>query len=266
MSGIKYSKSILLLIIMLSGILVSSCSPATPQAIEVTRLVPQTVVVTQLSEALVTATPQPATPTEDPTATQPVVAAATETATPAPAAQEPTLNAWCMPAEVMTTLTSGVAQISMPANALPATSTNGLTTLLYPASSCSFVFNLSTPLADGTTLEFYDNGSKTTPWLKAKVNQMPDNPNTGVALVKHTYVVNPPMWSITYHLILRSPDGAALWSQDVKFKYRWQPTPCWDGSIGDFTDLSSWDGCHYKPDAHPWDPYFGYHIAKHHDQ
>ena len=209
-----------------------------------------------------TATPQPATPTEAPTATlAPTTVAASETPVPGAA-----LTAWCMPEGVLTTVATGTTQVSMPENALPATTTNGMTTLLYPASSCSFVFNLGKTLADGTMLEFYDRGSKTTPWLKAGVTQAADNPNTGVAFVRHTYVVNPPMWSITYHLTLRAPDGADLWSQDVNFKFRWQPTPCWDGTIGDFTGLTAKDGCHYNPDAHPWDPYYGYHIAKHHDK
>jgi hypothetical protein len=47
----------------------TGCSSPTPQVVEITRIVPQTVVVTVIFEKIVTATPVPATPTPISTAT-----------------------------------------------------------------------------------------------------------------------------------------------------------------------------------------------------
>lgn len=61
---------LVLTITFLFSMLISSCSPAsvpTPETIEVTRIVEQTVIVTEL--VVVTATPEPSTPTPEPTST-----------------------------------------------------------------------------------------------------------------------------------------------------------------------------------------------------
>ena len=57
------NRNVILYAVLSVVIFISGCSSPTPQPLEVTRIVPQTVIVTQIVERVITATPEPATPT-----------------------------------------------------------------------------------------------------------------------------------------------------------------------------------------------------------
>ncbi len=67
MKQIRFFFKVSLIVIFLS--LIIACNSSTPMVVEVTRVVPQTVVVTQIVEKIITATPVPATPTPVPSPT-----------------------------------------------------------------------------------------------------------------------------------------------------------------------------------------------------
>jgi hypothetical protein len=67
MFGKKYQLKRLFDVFFIFLFFLTSCSSPTPQIIEITRIVPQTVVVTQLVEVIITATPIPASSTPTPT-------------------------------------------------------------------------------------------------------------------------------------------------------------------------------------------------------
>ncbi len=43
------------------------------------------------------------------------------------------------------------------------------------------------------------------------------NPNLGWTIVRHTWVVDPPKWSVSYTLGLAGPNKEELWSSKVSF-------------------------------------------------
>lgn len=57
------NKNVIIYGILSVVIFISGCTSPTPQPLEVTRIVPQTVIVTQIVERVISATPEPATPT-----------------------------------------------------------------------------------------------------------------------------------------------------------------------------------------------------------
>jgi hypothetical protein len=81
------------ILVFLSIFLLISCSSPAPQTIEVTRVVPQTVISTQLVEVIITATPIPITstpiPTQIPSATFTFAPTNTEAPTMTPTATTP---------------------------------------------------------------------------------------------------------------------------------------------------------------------------------
>ena len=63
------------------------------------------------------------------------------------------------------------------------------------------------------------------------------NPNIGYAHILHGYVVNPPLWGVTYIIEAVDSNGSVLWSDEILFR-RTQPELCWDGSTPD--PISMW--------------------------
>jgi hypothetical protein len=83
-----------------------------------------------------------------------------------------------------------------------------------PAAYCVLSFHLNQAVPDGTILTFYDAKS---PFLRLPLTAAEGKTDIGWVMVRHTYVVNPPKWSVSYQLTVTGPDKQDLWSNKVSF-------------------------------------------------
>ena len=104
-------------------------------------------------------------------------------------------------------------------------------------------------MPEGVQLQFAD-ASKAV-WLKADLKPG-TKPNTGFVALRHSYIIDPPVWSTTYTAKLVTKDGAEAWSSPMIFKRGYTPGKCYNGA---WPDPVTWY-CYYPPDAHPWDPWY----------
>lgn len=224
--------------------------PPVPQIVEVTRLVENTVVVTQIVEVekVVTATPQPS-----PVSAGPQTNPETEL-TPMGSDSGLTgdaLAGWCVPKDAPDALEGLRQSGAMPEKAYPLQVVNGQKEIVIEVKNCSFVYTFNTPIPAGVKLKIYDAGKS--PFLTVDLIPTAQFPNKAYATIDHPYVVNPPFWSIPYRLEAISPEGQVLRSDEIVFKRGWTPKPCYDGSWPDPLTLK----CKFMGEAHPWDPWYG---------
>lgn len=205
------------------------------------------------TDAPATATPLPPTaePTIEPSATEvPPTATPAATATPEIVATQVSgeVVAWCLPKDhaVLTQADRDPAQI--PADVAPGTLENGAYSLITPAQVCNMAFTLNNPVAPETILQVLDAYNNI--WLEIKLVASTTNPNVGVAVITHSYIVEPPFWEIVYPVRLLAPDGSEFWSGKINARRGWKPEPCWDGTLPNVSTLY----CPKQQDLHPWDP------------
>lgn len=226
----------LLLLLALPACSSSKVEPA-PLIVEVTRLVPETVVVTQIVEHLITTTPEPAAPELSEATPTPLVSADS-----LPADE---LSVWCMP--------SGYRAVSAESSQPPAGARQGrfiggaLEIRNTPVSSCTFIYSFDQPVPPGLTLAVYEWG-RPKPWLTAELKPAADNPNLGIVSLIHSFIIDPPAWEISYQFKVLGADGSEKRADTVNI-YRWDPGLCWDGVKPDLNTLK----CREQQDQHPWD-------------
>ncbi len=259
MSNLKFKPGFILLPLILL-LVVSACSPAAPTAapvvekFEVTVLVPETVVVTQVVEVIITATTQPPTATPIPTETPaPQVTADAVVAVPAPASQVNTegLSAWCFPEGVLYpekyidangTKHEAGEQYGFVSGALEITN--------IPKTSCTFIYKFDQPVAAGTGLNVHDAGQAKT-FLTSALTPAAADPSMAFVTLTHAYIVNPPGWDFAFDFVVNGPDGSQIRTDRVNI-HRWDPGVCWDGVKPYWPSLL----CREQQDSHPWD--YGY--------
>jgi hypothetical protein len=238
------------IVLILAVVLFTSCSQAANPAqlptsveVEVTRVVENTVIVTQVIEKIITATPLPTTP-----------AASSEQNENAEAVAQPTnhstgIDAWCSKTR------PGVGELpsfQLPNKAIPAEISDQGLTLTSETASCTIVYTFNQAASEGMVLKVYD--TRKDPWIKASLTISPENPNQAAAVLMHPYVVNPPFWSVDYRFSLCDAQGNEIRSDKVTMKRGWTPKQCFDGSYPDPVTLM----CPPLPEAHPWDPWYGF--------
>ncbi len=268
-------KSSCIVLTLLASLLIASCGPA--------RLIPAptqgAAPILAPTNTLVPLQPtQESSPTQAPAATATTVATATSVATATPiatatlvatttpvapstsaAAETPTppaavpaegLSAWCLPEN------TALSYASDPANP-PAFAKIGkyvkeaLEVPNLPSSGCVFIYTFNQPAAEGLKLEVYEANQKT-PWLTADLKPVEGQPNSVSALLRHTYIVAPPVWNISYTFALRGASGQELRRDKVNL-HRWVPKLCWNGQRPNVNTLR----CPLPQDLHPWDPSYG---------
>lgn len=245
-----FGSALLLLALNACSLGGADITPA-PQIVEVTRIVENTTIVTQVVEVekVITATVQPS----------PLSPAASLTGQPGQATP-PAVDAsvpfdgfagWCVPKDVLDS-PEGLQQAgAMPEGANPLQVVDGKKEVVIEVQNCSFVYTLDRPVPAGTQLKMFDNSGS--PFLTANLTPTTQFPNKGFVTVTHPYVINPPYWTIVYRLDLVGPDGKVLRSDEVNFKRGWTPRVCYDGSWPDPVTLK----CKFMGEAHPWDPWYG---------
>lgn len=246
---------IALLFAMFAGTL-PACAPepaAPPAPVEVTREV--TVMVTQLVHVVVTATPAPelATATASPTmASGTTISLQSETPAPVASPGENGFNAWCIPTHFYDPQDDRATTGIMPVGAVPMLPAEDRVELISQMSECDFVYRFDQPLPAGTKLSiFYDSGAKL---MDLDLKPLPNNPAAAFASSTTQYIIDPPFWFIDYVFKVVTSDGGILRTDNVRIKRSWDPGRCYGGTMPDPVTLA----CPPNPEAHPWDPYYGW--------
>lgn len=240
MSNKKYRWAYACLVgVALLAISLSGCA-AEPKVVEVevTRVVPQTVVVTQVVE--ITSTPLP------PTATPEI-----PTATPTPeklSVLEDQMNYWCVKKD---SLPSDKPWI-MPVDGRAGSIVDGIPEVTFLAGTCTIVFPLSQPVAD--SLQVWVMDSTNAPFIRTTLIPAGDDLKVGYIVIKHPLMVDPPEWQMTYKIALRTDSNEVVWQSNFSFRNSKKPTwYCWDGTLPDVIT----NRCKNEIELHPWDPGFG---------
>ena len=241
-------KMVVLLSLALLVVFVSACSSPAPAA--------QQPAAPTAAPQEPTAPPEPTalppTNTPEPTATlPPTVTPLPPTATLEPTATvlpEPQMTGWCLPKEIAITQSNADFAAAMPEGARASTLENDTVVLLTPASTCAFVFTLGVPVQPGMTLEVLDTSNVV--WLTLPVDPMPEKANQGYALTRHSYIVEPPFWTVTYTMRSKDASRGELWSSKVEMRRDWRAEKCWDGTMPNPITRT----CKKQQDLHPWDP------------
>ena len=235
---------------IISGILIlSACTQAEPQVVEATVLVQETVVVTQIVEKVVTATQAVATitPLTTPVATQTLSTASVVSepgaATPSAYVSQVTagvtsdgemlngLSGWCMPLGSAAPGDTDYGRYGIPTGARSGMVEDGVNVMHIPGEYCTLVFEFSSQIGSGGTVQVKQTHNNLT-FYEVELIPSAANPNKAYAHLYHNYVVNPPLWGVTYLIEAVDGNGTARWSGEVLFR-KTQPDLCWDGSTPD---------------------------------
>jgi hypothetical protein len=206
-SGWNQKAACLSVFLMVALILVGCSQSPSPQPTEPTAAATAT-------QAPPTATlPPAATATQAPTETPLPTATQPPTATPIPplAVLSDGFNAWCASQRYAGSQPSGP---DAPADARVMTNKNNQLQVQIPAAFCTLVVRFNQAVPDGSTLTFFDGKN---PFLKLPLKPAEGHPEEAWASVTHGYVVNPPYWSVAYHLSVTGPDGKELWANSLTF-------------------------------------------------
>lgn len=178
-------------------------------------------------------------PTQAPTPTALPTQTPLPTATPAPTATAvPPLavlpngfSVWCVPAQQAASSPVSSGKLAAPQGANLGKVINGKMSVIVPASSCTLSYVFTQKVPEDAAVQVYDEQSSK-PWLAARLSAAPDNPKVGYVTLNHTYIQNPPTWSVTYRIELSSGDANVLRVDPVVF-YKALPGRCWDNSLPD---------------------------------
>jgi hypothetical protein len=200
--------------------------------VDITRIVPQTVVVTQVIERVITTTPEPVTQTPQPTATEEIPATLTNTPTASVlAALADSFTAWCVPTSIKYPPGSIAQTGEMPEGAYEGKLVDGFTELRTQVQDCTFMITFNRPVPPETRIQIKDMNP--IPFIDEELTAVIDNPNKGFVTLDHYFIVNPPFWQITYYVSIISPHGDDLWLGSVKLMRGWESNMCPDGSLPD---------------------------------
>lgn len=233
---------LIILAALLVGILAAcTTTPATEEAAPATKIPAPSEEAT--AEPLEETTQEP---TAEPQPTAEPTAIPIPTALPELKVEE--FNAWCMPEKFG--LLSEVSSSSMPENGRAATVEGEVLTLLYPDSICVFSFTFNQPAPENLKLNWLNTTGSGAPWLEIPLRADPQDNAIAYGTTFHTYVINPPLWSIDYRLQVQAEDGTNLWENTIHLEKDWQPEVCWNGVLPNPVTLL----CIKQQDLHPWDP------------
>ncbi len=238
-SSIRYT----ILILTMLALSIAACSPAPAAAteVEVTRIVQETVVVTEIVEVIVTATPEPAPPEPTPTATPDKLSLAADG-----------FNAWCLPRNTSSLIERINADGSMPDAATAYQIVDNIPEITTQVSSCTFAFTFNTPVNEDVEVQFLDaNGHA---FRTSPLTVLEDVPTMAYSVETHQFIINPPFWQISYDVQVVNAGGEVLWTSPVSFRRGWTPIKCYYGEWPNPADCS----CPPLPESHPTDAWWGW--------
>jgi hypothetical protein len=157
---------------------------------------------------------------------------------------------WCLPEGAA--LPAAYSPLDPPANArLSAQNDDSLVMRNLPNEVCVVTYTAQGATADALKLHVYELGNAT-PWLTTDLQPVEGSPEVYAAVLRHTYIVAPPLWQISYEFAVADGAGAEQMRQRADL-FRWEPTLCWNGRRPDPITLR----CPLQQDLHPWDAGYG---------
>ena len=203
-----------------------------------------------------TATFEP-TLSAEPTATAEPAATEEPTAVPALALAEDGFDAWCVPQTVDVAVSRAAEVWVKPADARGIEGEADQLRLLAPSWTCVLAFTFNQNAPQGLKLQIFEPKNRPdTAWFDHSLSIAESQPNLAYIVLKHTYIVNPPLWQVPFNFRLSGQDGSEYWSQLINIKRDWDPRVCWNGKLQNpvtlFCDVPSWG------DRHPTD--WGYNL------
>ncbi|NPV56376.1 MAG: hypothetical protein HPY76_06880 [Anaerolineae bacterium] len=232
------------LITLFALLIMTACSssPAAMQADASATPIPPAATATQAPP-----TPEPS-PTSAPTALPSPTLEPTATAVPALAMLPDGLSGWCLPVGDPTAANS--TPDAKPAGAVDVVTENDQVNVIGEFSRCYFFAAFNQPLPDGVLIKFFDGGSN---FYQSAVQPLSTDPNTGWALVDHTYLVNPPAWELYFRIDVVAVDDTPFYTSTYHVARGWEPNMCWNGTLPNPITLR----CPLRQDLHPWDAGYG---------
>jgi hypothetical protein len=175
-----------------------------------------------------------------------VSAAATPTPTAEISADLPEgMELWCLPEGVA--FPKDPAEITKGTLAISIEYSDGFV-LNGPFSGCFVQVPAETQYEDAKIAIFDQSNSSA--WY---TRNLVKNGDGLIAVLTHSYIVNPPMWHARYRLEIQSADGTVLFSTPLLYQRKWQAERCWNGNMPNPTTLR----CPLQQDLHPWDTGYG---------
>ena len=233
--------ALLSLVLLALGLTACSPAPAETVEVEVTRLVQETIVVTEIVEVVVTATPEPATPEPTPTATPDKLTLAADGFT-----------AWCLPRNTSSLVERINADGSMPETGVAYEIVDDIPEITTQVSSCTFAFTFNTPVNEDLEIQFLDNNGHA--FQTSPLTALENTPNMAYSVETHQYIIDPPFWQITYDVQVLTASGETLWTSPVSFRRGWVPQKCFYGEWPDPVTCQ----CPDLPESHPENPWWGW--------
>jgi hypothetical protein len=74
-----------------------------------------------------------------------------------------------------------------------------------------------------------------------------------LAIVKHSYIIDAPLWQTVYRMAIVAEDGTELFSAPLNYQRKWQADRCWNGNMPNPVTMR----CPLQLDLHPWDAGYG---------
>ena len=200
-----------------------------PQTVEVTRLVERSI-VTIFFDATITPLETPSK-TIEPVIATPLASSNADASLSVNGELLGGLSGWCMPLNYGKPDGTDFGRVGIPKYARPGYVDNKRNVMHIPGDYCTLVFHLKSVAVVGATVQVKQVHNKITFYTKPLIVSGAD-PNVGYVHLEHSYIVNPPLWTVVYLIEVIDPDGTVRWSGEVWFE-RTQPEPCWDGSTVD---------------------------------
>jgi hypothetical protein len=118
----------------------------------------------------------------------------------------------------------------------------GVLNVQVPGTYVVAEVHFNQPLPSGTKFQVFELGA-VSPWFEATFSMDANDGNSGILLINHQYIINPPFWEITYHVKIVDGTGKVFWENDLRI-FKALPNTCWDGSLPDPVTLycKSYDG------------------------
>ena len=178
-----------------------------------------------------------------------ITAVATATPTPVPTVVPDALpngmEVWCFPEG--TTYAQDPAALQKSDQAIDIVYNGGLT-FKGPYSAC-FVQLPNESQYQNAIIAFFDQ-SNSGAFYKRSLYK---NGDGLIAVIKHTYLVNAPLWQANYRLEIQGEDGSTLFAAPLHYERNWQAQRCWNGNMPNPVTYR----CPLQLDLHPWDAGYG---------
>jgi type II secretory pathway pseudopilin PulG len=180
--------------------------------------------------SIASATPVP-TIEPSPTATMQPTAEPTMTAIPTVGLDETGVEIWSLSIDYITMDVDTIQDQDAYPDERLGIEKNDVLNVQIPAANVVVEAHFNQPMPSGVKVELFDLDA-VTPWFEGTMTAKPDDATTGVFVIHHGFVLNPPYWEVTYPIKIVSDSGEVFWVKDVRF-FKSEPNTCWDGSIPD---------------------------------